>query len=98
MMPSRRHSRSCTEGRDIQGEQSPAYARRKLALTSREVRQSLVRAEAWILGHPDEMRWRHERGDDTFVDRHEAGLLIAFERTDSETFTWVEWIDLWGRR
>jgi hypothetical protein len=93
----RLRSRSCTEGPEIQGEASPAYARRKLALSNPEVRRSLERAESWILAHPNETRWRHERSDGTVVDRHEPGLLIAFEPTDSETFTWIDWFDLWSR-
>jgi hypothetical protein len=85
------------EDRAIQGEASPAYARRKLAVTNPELRRSLERAEAWILAHPDDAQWRHDRSDGTFVDRHERGLLVSFERTDSDSFTWIDWFDLLDR-
>jgi hypothetical protein len=40
----------------MQGESSPAYARRKAVLRNREVRLSLDRAEARILEAPDDLR------------------------------------------
>jgi hypothetical protein len=95
---SRHHSPSCTEDPTIQGEASPGYARRKAVLRNLDLRLSLERAEARILAAPDDVRGRHARPDGSIVDRNEPGLLLAYERTDDDTLTWLEWYDLRGRR
>ena len=62
------------------------------------MRLSLDRAEARILETPDDLSRRITRPDGSIVDLNEPGLLIAYERTDEETLTWLEWLDLLGRR
>ena len=61
------------------------------------MRLSLERAEARILAHPDDPTRRIVRADGSIVDRNEPGILLMFERTDSETLTWLEWLDLLER-
>jgi hypothetical protein len=85
------------EERDINGEPSPAYARRKAVLRNREMRLSLDRAETWVLAHPEATSRRWRRDDGVLVDGNEPGLLLAYEETDADTRTWIEWHDLWGR-
>ena len=88
---------SCTEDQVIRGEPSPAYARRKAVLNHRGVRRSLDRLEARILATPNDMTRRRRRDDGTIVDYSEPGLLLAYEETDFDTVTWLEWHDLWDR-
>lgn len=85
------------EDRDIEGEPSPAYARRKAVLRNRELRLSLERAEARVLAQPNALSRRWRRDDGVVVDGNEPGLLLAFEETDASTVTWIEWHDLWAR-
>jgi hypothetical protein len=66
-------------------------------LRNRGVRLSLDRAEARILTNPRDMTGRWRRPDGSIVDTNEPGLLLAYEETDPETLTWLEWLDLWGR-
>jgi cell wall assembly regulator SMI1 len=85
------------EGRTIHGEASPAYARRKAVLRNRAVRLSLERAEARIVASPKDLTRRFLRADGSIVDRNEPGLLLAYEETDADTLTWIDWFDLLGR-
>lgn len=93
----RRRSRSCTEGRDIRGEPSPAYARRKAVLRNPEVRRSLDRAEARILASSGDPVGRYFQDNGSIMDTNEPGLLLSYEETDADTLTWLAWFDLWGR-
>ena len=85
------------EDRAIEGEPSPAYARRKAVLRNRELRLSLERAAARVLANPNSLSRRWRRDDGVVVDGNEPGLLLAFEVADASTVTWIEWHDLWAR-
>lgn len=92
-----RRSQSSMEGRTIRGEPGPAYARRKAVLRNPDVRRSLDRAEARILANPSDVTGRFRYEDGSILDTNEPGLLLAYEETDLETFTWLVWHDLWAR-
>jgi hypothetical protein len=61
------------------------------------VRLSLDRAEARILGSPDDMSQRFAAPHGRIVDRSEPNLLLMYEQADDETIAWVDWLDLLRR-
>ena len=78
------HSQRGREG-VIKGEPSPAYARKKSALTSDQQRQLLNRAEQAVIDNPFHLIKRMVRSDGTMRDWNTPGVILGFDVEDNDT-------------